>query len=87
MRIVTLAKGETEATEADDGVLLTGTDEDTGELVTFKLVAAKPVDRRFVNTLLELTKNQTVAVPLADFQVVEVASNPEWDSPGTSPEG
>lgn len=86
MRIIKLDKNDVDQTVvvAGENTTMTGTDEETHERVTIKLN-----DTGLVNALLKLIAREgSLALPVADFQVVEVeAVRGDWDSPGTSPEG
>lgn len=81
MRIVNLTSedvGEALVDLPDQSVEVTGTDENTGELVTFSL---SPKLAWAVRDL------GTCAIPVADANITKVEPvSGEWDSPGTSPE-
>lgn len=85
MRIVKITKDDVDQESRGNGeqISLTGTDEQTGDRVTFALD-----DGKLINTLLGLIqKDGSVALPLADSQVTDVEpTSGQWDSPGTSPE-
>jgi hypothetical protein len=83
MRIVKVTNEDFAETAGADGTLMwvTGTDEDTGERVKFA------GSQRFMLTLANLAETQgAVATLIETAQILLVTSNPEWDSPGTSPE-
>lgn len=86
MRVVKLTKEDAELHYKEfEGVSsFTGTDEETGERVTFTLD-----DGNMISEILRRLQmpQGTVKLPLADFQIALVeAVRGEWDSPGTSPE-
>lgn len=85
MRQVTLTKNDFDMTYTQLGTraVITSTDADSGELVTFELT-----DGDLLNELMiRVTKDGSVPLTLADFQVLNVEPvRGEWDSPGTSPE-
>lgn len=85
MRQVTLTKNDFEVTYTQLGTraVITSTDADSGELVTFELT-----DGDLLNELMiRVTKDGSVPLTLADFQVLNVEPvRGDWDSPGTSPE-
>ena len=85
MRQVTLTKTDFDMTYTQLGsrAVITSTDADTGELVTYELT-----DVDLLNELMiRATRDGSVSLTLADFQVINVEPvRGEWDSPGTSPE-
>lgn len=85
MRQVTLTKNDFDMTYTQLGTraVITSTDADSGELVTFELT-----DGDLLNELMiRVTKDGSVPLTLADFQVLNVEPvRGDWDSPGTSPE-
>lgn len=84
MRRLRITKEDFEQTIQVDGSVtrLTGTDIDSLERVKFKLT-----DTFLVNTMIAVARREgQVELTIASFQVIAVTSNPEWDSPGTSPE-
>jgi hypothetical protein len=84
MRIIKLDESSfTPGTVTDEGTLLTGQDELTGDLTSVVIE-----DATLVATLSGLVSAQgAVSLPVAEFQVVDTQPvRGEWDSPGTSPE-
>lgn len=76
MRWISVEPGDVE--EQPGGTVASGVDDYSMERVTFtiSLDMAKAVRSTTGATL----------VPVPDEDVIRVQSNPEWDSPGTSPE-
>lgn len=91
MRQVTVTVRNIAAGFRDAGglLVLTGEDEATGELVTFRFNATELVEfqkRCFARS----DPASDLMVEVEDADVLRVLAGPvsgEWDSPGTSPEG
>lgn len=85
MRQVTITKQDLDLTYTQVGqrAIITASDADSGELVTFVLDNSD-----MIYSLIErVTRDGEVKLPLADFQVTHVEPvRGEWDSPGTAPE-